>query len=121
MPLTPEVIQIVIQGGAVGLLLVFGAAGFTLAKLAINKVSDFVTNHLAHNTQAINDNTLAMAKTAEIAQATAEKTALIAKMTAEETARVAASAVAAAKESSDDVRAAIEKLSADILRVKKGV
>ena len=60
MTLTPEVIQIVIQGGAVGILLVFGVMGYRLARLAIVRVSDFVTNHLAHNTEAVKEGTEVM-------------------------------------------------------------
>ena len=55
--LTPEVIQIVIQGGAVGLLLVFGVMGYRLALTAIDKVSTFVNNHLEHNTEAVREGT----------------------------------------------------------------
>jgi hypothetical protein len=60
MALTPEVIQIVIQGGAVGLLLMFGVMGYNLARLAINKVSTFINNHLEHNTEAVKEGTEVM-------------------------------------------------------------
>jgi hypothetical protein len=55
--LTPEVIQVVIQGGAVGLLLMFGVMGYRLALTAIDKVSLFVNNHLEHNTEAVREGT----------------------------------------------------------------
>ncbi len=55
--LTPEVIQVIIQGGAVGLLLVFGVMGYRLALTAIDKVSTFVNNHLEHNTEAVKEGT----------------------------------------------------------------
>ncbi len=58
--LTPEVIQIVIQGGAVGLLLVFGLFGYRVATMAIDKVSIFVNNHLEHNTEAVREGTEVM-------------------------------------------------------------
>lgn len=53
----PEIVQIVIQGGAVGLLLAFGVGGFVLARLIINRGFEFISNHLAHNTEAIARNT----------------------------------------------------------------
>ncbi len=56
----PETVQIIIQGGAVGILLVFGAMGYRLARLAIVSVSDFVGNHLAHNTAAVEEGTEVM-------------------------------------------------------------
>ncbi len=58
--LTPEVIQIVIQGGAVGLLLMFGIMGYKFALAAMNKVSTFVNNHLEHNTEAVKEGTEVM-------------------------------------------------------------
>ena len=58
--LTPEVIQIVIQGGAVGLLLMFGIMGYNLARQGIDRVSTFVNNHLEHNTQAVEAGTEVM-------------------------------------------------------------
>ena len=58
--LTPEVIQVVIQGGAVGLLLMFGIMGYRVALTAIDKVSTFVNNHLEHNTEAVREGTEVM-------------------------------------------------------------
>lgn len=58
--LTPEVIQVVIQGGAVGLLLMFGIMGYRLALTAIDRVSTFVNNHLEHNTEAVKEGTEVM-------------------------------------------------------------
>ena len=59
LDMAPETIQIVIQGGAVGILLMFGAMGYRLAHLAINKGFEFVSNHLAHNTTAVEEGTAA--------------------------------------------------------------
>ena len=53
----PEVISIIIQGGAVGILLAFGVGGFMLARLLINRGFEFVSNHMAHNTDAVVRNT----------------------------------------------------------------
>ena len=53
----PTTIQIIIQGGAVGILLAFGVGGFILAKLLINRGFEFVNNHMAHNTEAVADGT----------------------------------------------------------------
>ena len=58
--LTPEIIQIVIQGGAVGLLLMFGIMGYRFALAAMNNVSTFVNNHLEHNTEAVKEGTEVM-------------------------------------------------------------
>ncbi len=55
--LTPDVIQIIVQGGAVGLLLMFGIMGYRVALTAIDKVSTFVNNHLEHNTEAVKEGT----------------------------------------------------------------
>lgn len=46
--MSPEVIQIVIQGGAVGILLVFGVGIYKLARVGMDYFRDLVTNHLAH-------------------------------------------------------------------------
>lgn len=58
--LTPEVIQIVIQGGAVGLLLMFGVMGYRVCTMVVDRVSVFVNNHLQHNTEAIREGTEVM-------------------------------------------------------------
>ena len=58
--LDPEIVQIVIQGGAVGLLLMFGIMGYRLALTAIDRVSLFVNNHLEHNTKAVREGTEVM-------------------------------------------------------------
>ena len=60
LDMAPETIQIVIQGGAVGILLMFGAMGYKLAHLAINRGFEFVSNHLAHNTEAVKEGTEVM-------------------------------------------------------------
>ncbi len=62
--LTPEIIQVVIQGGAVGLLLMFGVMGYNLARQGIDRVSTFVNNHLEHNTQAVEEGTTVMREVA---------------------------------------------------------
>ncbi|KKN47441.1 hypothetical protein LCGC14_0662810 [marine sediment metagenome] len=51
--MSPEIIQIVIQGGAVGLFLVAIVLGYRLLHLAINKVSEFVGNHMTHLTETL--------------------------------------------------------------------
>ncbi len=58
--LDPQIIQVVIQGGAVGILLMFGFFGYKLARLAIDKVSLFANNHVAHLTKAVQEGTGAM-------------------------------------------------------------
>ncbi len=59
LDMAPETIQIIIQGGAIGILLTFGAGFFVLAKLAINRGFEFVSNHMEHNTAAIEEGTTA--------------------------------------------------------------
>ena len=55
-----DVIQVIVQGGAVGLLLMFGVLGYRFALAAMNKVSEFVNNHLEHNTEAVREGTEVM-------------------------------------------------------------
>ncbi len=55
-----ETIQIIIQGGAVGLMLATLVMGYRIARLAIERVSTFINNHLAHNTEAIQEGTEVM-------------------------------------------------------------
>lgn len=50
-----DVIQTLIQGGAVGLLLAFGFGIYKLTHQAIDVVSNMATNHLAHLTNTLND------------------------------------------------------------------
>ncbi len=54
-----ETIQIIIQGGAVGLMLATLVMGYRIARLSIDRVSTFINNHLEHNTTAINEATAA--------------------------------------------------------------
>ncbi len=56
----PQIVQTIIQGGAVGLLLMFGVMGYRLALTAMNNVSTFVNNHLEHNTEAVKEGTEVM-------------------------------------------------------------
>ena len=53
----PQIVQTIIQGGAVGLLLVFGLFGYRVATMAIDKVSIFVNNHMSHLTEAVREQT----------------------------------------------------------------
>lgn len=53
MDVSAEAIQIIIQGGAVGLLLVFGYWGQRLARQAIESVNLLFTNHLEHTNEAL--------------------------------------------------------------------
>ncbi len=55
-----ETIQIIIQGGAVGLMLATLVMGYRIARLAIERVSTFINNHLEHNTEAIQEGTEVM-------------------------------------------------------------
>ena len=55
-----ETIQIIIQGGAVGLMLATLVMGYRIARLSIDRVSTFINNHLEHNTQAIQEGTEVM-------------------------------------------------------------
>ena len=50
MPVDTSTIQIIIQGGAVGLLLVFGFLGYKLARLLLNLAQDMLINHIQHLT-----------------------------------------------------------------------
>ncbi len=59
LDMAPETIQIVIQGGAVGILLMFGVMGYRLARLAIDRGFEFVSNHMEHNTAAVEESTAA--------------------------------------------------------------
>ncbi|KKL71633.1 hypothetical protein LCGC14_2092990, partial [marine sediment metagenome] len=53
----PQIVQTIIQGGAVGLLLVFGVMGYRVLTMVVDRVSVFVNNHLEHNTEAIREQT----------------------------------------------------------------
>ena len=53
----PQIVQTIIQGGAVGLLLVFGVFGYRVAMVAIDRVSIFVNNHMSHLTEAVQEQT----------------------------------------------------------------
>ena len=53
MTFNPEVIQVVIQGGAVGLLLAFGYLGYKLANRIISAGMTIIGNHMAHVEQAL--------------------------------------------------------------------
>ncbi len=55
-----DLIQVIVQSGAVGLLLVFGLFGYRVATMAIDRVSTFVNNHLEHNTEAVREGTEVM-------------------------------------------------------------
>ncbi len=55
-----ETIQIIIQGGAVGLMLATLVMGYRIARLSIDRVSTFINNHLEHNTQAVQEGTEVM-------------------------------------------------------------
>ena len=48
MLFNPEVIQVIIQGGAVGLLLAFGYLGYKLANRIIGIGATIITNHIVH-------------------------------------------------------------------------
>ncbi len=52
-----DLVQVIVQSGAVGLLLVFGVFGYRVATMTIDKVSVFVNNHLFHLTKAIQEQT----------------------------------------------------------------
>ncbi len=60
----PEIVQIVIQGGAVGLLLMFGVMGYRVCTMVVDRVSTFVNNHLEHNTAAVEEGTAVMREVA---------------------------------------------------------
>jgi hypothetical protein len=47
-----DLIQVIVQGGAVGLLLAFGYFGYRLANRLMTFGFTLVTNHLAHLEQA---------------------------------------------------------------------
>ena len=51
MPVDTSTIQIIIQGGAVGLLLVFGFLGYKLARLLLSLGEDMLVNHINHLTE----------------------------------------------------------------------
>ncbi len=55
-----ETIQIIIQGGAVGLMLATLVMGYRIARLSIDRVSAFINNHLEHNTEAVREGTEVM-------------------------------------------------------------
>mgnify|MGYP001598282344 CR=1 FL=1 len=53
MDVSVETIQVIVQGGAVGILLVFGYGAYKIANRMIGFVSALVTNHLAELTVEI--------------------------------------------------------------------
>ena len=50
---TADIIQVVIQGGAVGVLLAFGYGIYKLARRVIDAGSILISNHLAHLTNTL--------------------------------------------------------------------
>ena len=71
----PEIVQIVIQGGAVGLLLMFGVMGYRVCTMVVDRVSTFVNNHLEHNTKAVEEGTAVMREVAAEVRIMSEKMA----------------------------------------------
>ena len=53
MTFNAEAVQVVIQGGAVGLLLAFGYLGYKLANRLISVGMQIIGNHMAHVEQAL--------------------------------------------------------------------
>ena len=53
----PNTIQLILQAGAVGLLLVFGVGAYLIIRRGMEIVNAFVSNHLSHLTSAIEKNT----------------------------------------------------------------
>lgn len=67
--MNPDTVQTIIQGGAVGLaLVVIGGAYFTIRR-SMELVNSFVTNHMAHLTDALNKNTEVLEHLDETVQA----------------------------------------------------
>ena len=50
MPVDTNTIQVIIQGGAVGLLLVFGFLGYKLSRLLLSFGQEMLLNHIQHLT-----------------------------------------------------------------------
>jgi len=50
MPVDTNTIQVIIQGGAVGLLLVFGFLGYKLSRLLLSFGQEMLLNHVQHLT-----------------------------------------------------------------------
>ena len=59
-------IQLLIQGGAVGLALVVIVGVYLLIRRGMELVNVFVTNHIAHQTAAIDRQTTAIAKNTKV-------------------------------------------------------
>ena len=51
--ITLDLVQVIVQGGAVGLLLAFGYLGYKLANRLITVGVGLLSNHLTHIEQAI--------------------------------------------------------------------
>ncbi len=51
--ITLDIIQIIIQGGAVGLLLAFGYLGYRFANRLVTVGAALISNHLTHLEQAL--------------------------------------------------------------------
>ena len=49
----PDTIQIIIEGGMVSILLVFGVGVYKLARHLMDLSSTFVNNHLTHLTESL--------------------------------------------------------------------
>jgi hypothetical protein len=59
---SPDIIQIIIQGGAVGVLLAFGFGVYKVVRRLIEVGSAFATNHVVHLTDALDKNTAVLAR-----------------------------------------------------------
>ncbi len=57
MPDTATAIQYIIQGGAVGIALVVVMGAYRIVRRSMELVNLFVTNHIAHLTESIDNNT----------------------------------------------------------------
>ena len=55
--MNPDTMQMIIQGGAVGIALVILVGAYRIIRRGMELVNVFVTNHIAHLTESIDNNT----------------------------------------------------------------
>lgn len=52
---SPEIVNVIVQGGAVALLLVAMYGGYRIANKIIDRTAAMMENHLTHLTDAVNE------------------------------------------------------------------
>jgi len=62
----PNMVQVIIQGGCVGILLAFGVGAYLVVRRVMEMVNTLVSNHLTHLTAVLDKNTAATEQLVDI-------------------------------------------------------